>query len=272
MINKNVKLVAVDMDGTLLDSGKNAPEDFESWVLAHPEIQTVLASGRQYATLSDMFPSLSECLMYVADNGSFVFKQGEMIYSNAMSDEDIRWCIEYFGAMPGLHLILCGARAAYMKHASELVESNGHMYYHSLEFVENLENCIGKDIIAKIAIFIEEYRAEEVYDSLSGIPETIAPVLSGDSWIDVANKSVSKGSAMEAIQQSLGVSREESMAFGDYLNDYDLLLSCGESYAMENAHPKLKGIAKHVTASNDEDGVMKILRQIPSSVEPPQMQ
>ena len=138
--------------------------------------------------------------------------------------------------------------------------------------MENLEDCIGKDIIAKIAIFIEEYRAEEVYDSLSGIPETIAPVLSGDSWIDVANKSVSKGSAMEAIQQSLGVSREESMAFGDYLNDYDLLLSCGESYAMENAHPKLKGIAKHVTASNDEDGVMKILRQIPSSVEPPQMQ
>lgn len=61
------------------------------------------------------------------------------------------------------------------------------------------------------------------------------------------------------------------MAFGDYLNDYDLLLSCGESYAMENAHPKLKEIAKYITASNDEDGVMKILRQIPASVETPQV-
>ena len=271
MGNKNVKLVAVDMDGTLLDSGKNAPADFESWVLSHPEIQTVLASGRQYATLRDMFPSLNECLMYVADNGSFVFKQGKMIYSNAISEEDIRWCIEYFGAMPGLDLILCGAKAAYMKHSSGLAEENGRMYYHSLEFVDSLEECIGKDIIAKIAVFIDEYRAEEVYNSLSGIPETIAAVLSGDSWIDVANRSVSKGSAMEAIEESLHIKKEESMAFGDYLNDYDLLLSCGESYAMENAHPKLKEIAKYITASNDEDGVMKILRQIPASVETPQV-
>lgn len=263
MINKNVKLVAVDMDGTLLDSEKNAPADFEEWVLSHPEIQTVLASGRQYATLKDMFPALAGQLTYVADNGSFVFRQGEMIYSNAMSDEDIRWCIEYFGAMPGLHLILCGARSAYMKHASELVEANGHMYYYSLEFVDDLYDCIGKDIIAKIAIFIEEHKAEEVYNSLSGIPETIAPVLSGDSWIDVANQSVSKGSAMKAIQENLGIDRKDSMAFGDYLNDYELLLSCEESYAMENGHPKLKAIAKHIAASNDEDGVMKILRQIP---------
>lgn len=271
MVNKNVKLVAVDMDGTLLDSEKNAPEDFESWVLSHPEIQTVLASGRQYATLSDMFPALRERLMYVADNGSFVFKQGEMIYSNEMSHEDIRWCIEHLEAVPGLHLFLCGAKAAYMKHASKLVEDNGHMYYHSLEFVESLEECIGKDIIAKIAIFVEEYKAEEVYNRLSGIPETIAAVLSGDSWIDVANRSVSKGSAMEAIEESLHIKKEEAMAFGDYLNDYDLLLSCGESYAMENAHPKLKEIAKYITASNDEDGVMKILRQIPVSVEVPQI-
>ena len=52
------------------------------------------------------------------------------------------------------------------------------------------------------------------------------------------------------------------MAFGDYLNDYTLLQSCGESYAMANAHPDLKAIAKYVTASNDEDGVMKILRTL----------
>ena len=106
-----------------------------------------------------------------------------------------------------------------------------------------------------------------MYNSLSGIPESIAPVLSGDSWIDVANRSVSKGSAIEAILENLHIKKEEAMAFGDYLNDYELLLSCGESYAMENAHPKLKKIAKHITASNDEDGVMKVLRQIPATVE-----
>jgi hydroxymethylpyrimidine pyrophosphatase-like HAD family hydrolase len=52
------------------------------------------------------------------------------------------------------------------------------------------------------------------------------------------------------------------MAFGDYLNDYELLLNCTESYCMENGHPKLKAIAKYTAPSNDEDGVMAILRRL----------
>lgn len=262
MVKKDVKLVAVDMDGTLLDSKKNPPEDFSAWVREHEAVQTVLASGRQYATLRDMFPELADRLVYVADNGGFVFHQGEMIYSNEMSAENIRWCIEHLDHREGVHLILCGAKAAYMKHAKKLVEDNGHLYYVSLEFVDKLEDCIGKDCIAKVAVFIEEYKAEEIFHALPALPEELEPVLSGDSWIDIANKSVSKGSAMQAIQEELHISREDSMAFGDYLNDYTLMQSCEESYAMENAHPDLKAIAKHIANSNDEDGVMKILRQI----------
>lgn len=264
MIEKQIKLVAVDMDGTLLDSEKNAPKDFETWVENHPDIQMVLASGRQYYTLRDMFPKLENQAMYVADNGGFVFQKGQMIYSNAMSKEDIKWCIDTFDHQEGVHLILCGAKSAYMKHASDLVEKNGWMYYVSLAFVESLYDCIDKDAIAKIAVFVEDEKAEETFQKLKDFPEAIAPVLSGDSWIDIANKSVSKGSAMRAIQKSMHIDASEAMAFGDYLNDYELLLSCGESYAMANAHPKLKAIAKHMTASNDEDGVMKILREIPA--------
>lgn len=51
------------------------------------------------------------------------------------------------------------------------------------------------------------------------------------------------------------------MAFGDYLNDCELLQSVGESYAMENAHPRLKEMARHIAPSNDEDGVMRVIRR-----------
>ena len=50
------------------------------------------------------------------------------------------------------------------------------------------------------------------------------------------------------------------MAFGDYLNDCELLQAVGESYAMENAHPALKALARHIAPSNDENGVMRVVR------------
>ena len=59
-------------------------------------------------------------------------------------------------------------------------------------------------------------------------------MLSGDSWIDISNRTVNKGIAVEAIQKKYGIDRTESMAFGDYLNDVGLIKSCEESYCMEN--------------------------------------
>ena len=56
----NIKLVAVDMDGTLLDSKKRLPEDFIPWVKSHPQVKVAIASGRQYYTLERMFHEIAE--------------------------------------------------------------------------------------------------------------------------------------------------------------------------------------------------------------------
>ena len=64
-----IKLVSLDMDGTLLDSQKRAPADFADWVREHDEIMTVLASGRQYYTLERQFDDLKEHALFVAEKG-----------------------------------------------------------------------------------------------------------------------------------------------------------------------------------------------------------
>lgn len=261
-MNQDIRMVALDMDGTLLDSHKQMPADFMDWVIAHPDIQTVIASGRQYYNLASLFEPIKDQLIYVSDNGGYVFEHDQMIYSNAMLDTDIRFCLSALSDIEGLSFILCGARSAYMLHASSYVEENAHMYYGRLKFVTDLEEWIDKDCIAKIAIFVDNYNAEAVYHALPQLNARIAAVLSGDSWIDISNQSVSKGAAVTAILDRLSISASQAMAFGDYLNDYTLLQPCGESYAMENAHPDLKAIAKHTTASNDENGVMKILHTL----------
>lgn len=89
----------------------------------------------------------------------------------------------------------------------------------------------------------------------------LAVILSGEHWVDVMKPGVNKGCAMRGIQQKLGISPEECMAFGDYLNDCELLQAVGESYAMENAHPALKKLARYIAPGNDDNGVMRVVRE-----------
>ena len=76
----DIKLIATDMDGTLLNNRKQLPPDFIPWVKAHPQLLTVIASGRQYYTLYRDFREIGDQLVFIADNGGFIFEKGRMIY------------------------------------------------------------------------------------------------------------------------------------------------------------------------------------------------
>jgi Cof subfamily protein (haloacid dehalogenase superfamily) len=258
----SIKLIATDMDGTLLNSRKEKPVDFIPWVKQHADKKMVIASGRQYFTLKDDFGEIADDLIFIAENGGLVFEKDQIIYSNPMAYEDISACLDRLDGMPEVTPIICGAESAYMRHAAPYIEAEGHMYYHHLRFVDDLYACAKQDVIVKIALFIDHFKAEEVFHAFVCPSERILPVLSGASWIDIMNRSVNKGAAVNAIQEKYSIQPSECMAFGDYLNDYELLLNCTESYCMENGHPKLKAIAKYTAPSNDEEGVMAILRRL----------
>lgn len=254
------KIVALDMDGTLLDSQKRLPKDFIPWVKSHPHIQTVIASGRQYFALRKMFAEIADNLIFLCDNGGFVFEKGEAIYKNVISDDDLLKCLSYIDNIPGVVTFFCGAKAAYVRPTTEAVYREAANYYARLETVDDLMSCAKKDSIVKIAVYVENQDAETLYNEFEDLGEELAIVLSGCGWIDISNTNASKGDAIKVVQQRLGVSRENSIAFGDYMNDYTLLQECEESYAMSNGHPDLKAIAKYIAPSNDEDGVMRVLR------------
>lgn len=258
----NIKLIATDMDGTLLDSQKRKPVDFDAWVLANPDKKMVIASGRQYNALKKDFMEISDHIIYIAENGGVVMEKEELIYTDPLSESDILAVLEAFGEMEGLYMLLCGVNGAYTKKVPAHVKKEAFRYYTALYEVDDLREAISKDTIVKIAMFIDGGRAEEVYNQISAPSERLEIVLSGASWLDCANKTENKGNAMKAIQKRYGISPDESMAFGDYLNDYTLLQACTESYCMENGHADLKAIAKHIADSNDNDGVMKVLRSL----------
>lgn len=258
----DIRLVALDMDGTLLDSDKKQPPDFMDWVKTHPAIKTVIASGRQYYTLVKDFLPIRDQLIYVAENGGIVFERDNVIYLNEMLKTDIKNCLDLIDRTDGTIPVICGAKSAYMRPSDDSVLREVAMYYSHLQQTPDLQEAALQDTIVKIAVFVERKMAESAIRHFTEIAGHLSAVLSGDSWIDIANRTVNKGVAVAAIQEKYGIAPEESMAFGDYLNDTELLQSCGESYCMANGHPDLKALAKYIADSNDNNGVMKILQQI----------
>lgn len=257
------KIVALDLDGTLLDSKKRFPGEFPEWVRSHPETAFVLASGRQIYALLDQFDEIRDELWYIAENGACVYHAGEFLCVDSMTDEDSLKVLGEFKGMKGCEPLVCGLNSAYVRDCGGQAKEESTKYYTHIEYNDDLASCAVKDRILKIAIFVDDFRAEEVYNSLPARNDGLMTLLSGDSWIDIANASVGKGAALRSIQKMLGASAGETAAFGDYLNDMSLFEAAEESYAMANAHPDLKTAAKHVTRyTNDENGVMEALKEM----------
>ena len=88
-------------------------------------------------------------------------------------------------------------------------------------------------------------------------------VLSGDGWVDLTGKGISKGYGLERVCRHYGITMEETIVFGDYLNDLDMLRLTPNSYAMANAHQEVKKACMNVTRfTNNEDGVVRELADI----------
>ena len=87
-------------------------------------------------------------------------------------------------------------------------------------------------------------------------------MVSGKLWVDINNKGVNKGYALEKIQKDENISFEETMVFGDYLNDLEMMGKAYYSYAMENAHDDLKKVSRFIAKSNNNNGVVEAIKEV----------
>ncbi len=86
--------------------------------------------------------------------------------------------------------------------------------------------------------------------------------LAGERWIDITIPGASKGAALERIQNTLGISPEETAAFGDNGNDISMLKRAAESYAVANARDEVKAVAKHVLTDTSDHAVLDVLEAL----------
>lgn len=256
-----IKLVATDMDGTLLNSQSELSPRFFPVLekLREKGVRFAVASGRQYYNLLGRFESVKNWITFISENGAMVYDRGKSLWVSELPYLKIQEVIETIRKTSNILPVLCGEQGAYVEHDHPFFMENARMYFTRLRRVDDVMAMARQDRICKIAAFDLDDAERSAYPLLQAFEGPVHACLSGSHWVDVMNPKVNKGEAIRVFQHKYNITPDECMAFGDYLNDYEMLQVCGESYAMANAHPKLKGISRHIAKSNDEDGVVDAL-------------
>ena len=262
----NIKLVVSDMDGTLLNSQHEVSKKFlnQFQQLKSKNIHFVAASGRQYQSMLSKFPSISNDMSIIAENGAIMKYKNETKVLLQLNLNQISDCISKLREVKDAYIVLCGRKTAYTESTDSNFISKLREYYTEAKQVDDLTQ-VTDDEFLKIAVFHFDSSEEYVYPSLQAIANQLQVIVSGQNWVDISHKEANKSFALKQIQKDLGITPEQTMIFGDYNNDIEMMKLAQFSYAMSNAHPQVKEVANYATSSNDEHGVETVLEQLLSA-------
>lgn len=253
-----IKLIATDMDGTLLDDNKNLPKDFFKLldILESLNILFIIASGRSYFALEDMFGERSKTMNFICDNGANVVINGKSIYKSTIKNSIVKEIISDCRKLGNISPVLCGVKDIYYdKSVEEQFRQEINNFYINYSAVDDVMSV--NDDVFKVAICDLKNPLKYSYPVLSAkYGKDFCVQVSGEFWQDIMNKNVDKGSALKIIQQDFNISINETMAFGDFYNDIPLLDRAYYSYVMDNANDDMKLHGKYIAKKNSENGVL----------------
>ena len=267
------KLVAIDLDGTLLDSKQRITETNISAIQSaiRKGVRIVICSGRIFKGARIFARQFQKEGPIITCNGALIKElgSGTALYSNFLGLEDAMRIID-----------ICHRQGVYF-----------HMYAHDVMYAEKLE--FGSSFYYKmnaelpdedrVDIRIVEDMGEELQSNpvevskfviVSQDPEllletrnlvleipTIEVMSSGRNNFEAVNRGVNKGVAIRLLSEQLGISREEIIAIGDNENDCSMIEYAGLGVAMGNAEDFVKEMADFVTLTNNDSGVGEVLKK-----------
>ena len=272
----DLRLAAIDMDGTLLDDEKNFPPGMDELLALMDErgVTFAPASGRQVWTLIDMFPSRPG-MTVIGENGGIVMRDGVEVSSSPLDAPTMREAVRLVreattgeGAIDG-GLVMCGKKFAYVERLDDEYVAGVVPYYHRTQRVEDqmavidaIESGESDDAIVKLAVYTPGPVAPLAEATLAHFARTHQYAISGANWADLQIRGVDKGSAVRDLQRFLGVTREQTAVFGDAGNDLSMMSEGDLSFAMANASADVVAAARFVAPSNNEAGVAQVLRSL----------
>lgn len=262
-----IKLIASDMDGTLLDGNGQLPVETYDLIreLRAHGVRFTASSGRRYDRLCEFFEPVVDQMDFVASNGAQVYAEGELVDREVYSHLGIKRLARVVGMFDNLHLALFDRTKSYLlddedKFVREVDKD--------LPNAERIWELPGADVsIIKASIFCSDGMVMDYAYVLSrelGDDFVFAP--SGNAWIDAMQVGVSKATGVAQLMERYGIDASEVMAFGDSMNDFEVVRMVGCGCAMENGRPALRAVADRVVGCNRDHAVQAEMRKLLDSL------
>lgn len=261
----SIKVVACDMDLTLLADDKSMPEGIEERIsaLAGLGVPFAAASGRPAYTLEAAFPRNAADMAFIADNGGLVTYRGRTIFKDLLDPAAYRaFCQTCLNEAPDAVPVVCGLERAYALKRHAAFDSLLRVYYLDIAYLDTFDGLEAE--ADKATILFPGNDSRRYYD------EVFAPrfggefyvTCSGVEWIDFMNKGVNKGLGVAKLCEHVGVALKDAAAFGDTDNDAPMLDAVGHSFLVANASEHMYPHARYLAPSNNEAGVVQVLDAI----------
>ena len=259
-----IRLVVSDIDGTLIPDGYHTLKPrMKELVLELKEkgITFVAASGRQYHSMKKLFDGVEDEVIFVAENGAYVVCRDKELEENAMDKALAEKLIKELRQLEDCFLTVSVKDSLYIESKDEeFVDLLVNGYRNEVTMVEDV---LSHDLnIIKISIYKKEIIDDLAMTIIPKWEDKLKVSLAGHRWLDFMGLKVDKGHSIARIQDLLNISTDETIVFGDNINDIGMLKRAKDSYAVANARQEVKAVAKHITDTHLNDGVIKVLETL----------
>lgn len=257
---KKIRLVVSDLDGTLLNEKSQLPSEFPQLIqkLGEREVLFATASGRNWESQRTFFPECKDQITFICDNGAFIMHKGEPFFISELKTDLWKAVAKKCSAYgPECGAIICGVNGTYMIQNS-VIQPAVNQFYSEVRYIDDFDAV--EDQVFKVSVcYLQGTEGALFRDFHNCFSEQANLVCAHPLFMDVMNLGINKATGVSLLQRSLGLSAEETMAFGDYNNDIEMLKNAGISYIMENAPVSMRKYASFRAPSNEEGGVITVL-------------
>lgn len=249
-----IKLIASDVDGTILQRGetKVRQEIFDVInKVSQQGVLFVIASGRPYCELKHLFEPVMDRIALVCSDGALTVYHGKNLYKLDMDRKNAEKLLHDVEKKDDCEFLVYGEFIAYMKPKNkEYGRKVRKDVYNNVSVIDEFKNVGGEDYL-KVAIYNKNgiKRVEDYF--LNKWDKVFDVIYSANEWLEFTAPGVNKSVGIKALCDKFGIERMEAVAFGDSYNDIGMFQSVGRGYAMENAKPELKEIAYGISRRVD---------------------
>ena len=266
----DIRVIATDMDGTLLDpKGQLDLPRLEKILdkLDQCDIRFVIATGNEVHRMRQLLGHLAERVVLVVANGARIFENNELIQAQTWDDAMVDKALDHFkGRECQDQFVVTAMNGGFVKTGTVFTELDKFMtpemiekLYQRMQFVDEFDSSLFGGVL-KMSMVVGEERLDSVLQEVNDLFNGhVRAVSSGYGCIDILQDGIHKAWGLVELLKRWNLKPEQIMAFGDSENDIEMLELAGISYAMENAEEAVKRVATKVAPANSQAGVYKVL-------------